>query len=174
MLNVLVTGSNGQLGSELEALSEKYTYDFFFTDRDTLDITDKNAVENFCSKNSINIIINCAAYTAVDRAEEDEVNAVKINHLAVKYLATIAKEKNIKLIHVSTDYVFNGEAFKPYVESDAVNPNGVYGKTKLDGENAMINSNPLNSIIIRTSWVYSSFGTNFVKTMLRLGKEKSN
>ena len=172
MNNILVTGSNGQLGSEIQELSSNYKYNFFFTDRDSLDITNENDIKSFIDSNDINTIINCAAYTAVDKAEDDEINADKINHLAVKYLAQIAKEKNIKLIHVSTDYVFNGEAYKPYVESDTTNPNGVYGKTKLHGEVAMQNINPANSIIIRTSWVYSSFGANFVKTMLRLGKVK--
>jgi len=172
MTNILITGSNGQLGSDIKELSSNYEYNFFFTNRDTLDISNEIDIKNFIEKNSINAIINCAAYTAVDKAESDEVNADKINHLAVKYLAKISKEKNIQLIHVSTDYVFDGKNHKPYVETDTTNPNGVYGKTKLDGENAMISINPLNSIIIRTSWVYSSYGANFVKTMLRLGKER--
>ena len=174
MLNVLVTGSNGQLGSEIRELSPEYNYNFFFTDRNTLDISDKKAVEEFLSRNDINIIINCAAYTAVDTAESDEANADKINHLAVKNLAELAKDKNIQLIHISTDYVFDGKNYKPYTEDDITNPNGVYGATKLAGEIAMQNINPANSIIIRTSWVYSSFGANFVKTMLRLGKEKES
>ncbi len=172
MNNILVTGSNGQLGSEIKELSSSYAYNFFFTDRDTLDISNEQDIKNFVASNNINTIINCAAYTAVDKAEEDEVNANKINHLAVKYIAQIAKDKNIKLIHISTDYVFDGKNYKPYSEDDTTNPNGIYGKTKLDGEKAMISINPLNSIIIRTSWVYSSFGANFVKTMLKLGKEK--
>ena len=172
MHNILVTGSNGQLGSEIRELSIEYQDDFYFTDRNELDITNKDAVDGFCIQNNIDVIINCAAYTAVDKAEEDEVNADKINHLAVKNLAEISKEKNIKLIHVSTDYVFDGTNYKPYNESDSTNPNGIYGKTKLDGEKVMQEINPENSIIIRTSWVYSSYGANFVKTMLRLGKEK--
>jgi len=172
MTNILVTGSKGQLGSEIKELSKDYTYNFFFTDKNTLDITNKNALENFCNKNNIEMIINCAAYTAVDKAESDVENADKINHLAVKYLAQISKEKSISLMHVSTDYVFDGKNYKPYVEIDPTNPNGVYGQTKLDGEKAMQEINPSNSIIIRTSWVYSSFGANFVKTMLRLGKER--
>ena len=174
MLNILVTGSNGQLGSEIRELSTKYPYNFFFTDRTTLDITNPHAITEFIEKNNINTIINCAAYTAVDKAESDTETADKINHLAVKNLAQISKEKNIKLIHISTDYVFDGKAHMPYKEDDQVNPNGVYGKTKLDGEKAMQEINPANSIIIRTSWVYSSFGANFVKTMLRLGKEKES
>jgi dTDP-4-dehydrorhamnose reductase len=174
MSNILVTGSKGQLGSELEELSSNYKYNFFFTDRTTLDISDKKAVEVFLNLHKIDVILNCAAYTAVDKAEDDALNADKINHIAVQTLAQLSKDKNIKLIHISTDYVFNGENFKPYTEDDTTNPNGVYGKTKLDGENAMIEISPLNSIIIRTSWVYSSFGANFVKTMLRLGKERDS
>jgi dTDP-4-dehydrorhamnose reductase len=174
MFNILVTGSNGQLGSEIKELSSQYAYNFFFTDRANLDITVINALKEFIETNAINTIINCAAYTAVDKAEDDKENADKINHVVVQYLAEIAKEKNIHLIHISTDYVFNGKNDKPYVENDTTSPNGVYGKTKLDGENAMISINPSNSIIIRTSWVYSSFGANFVKTMLRLGKEKES
>lgn len=172
MLNVLVTGSKGQLGSEIKELSKDYKYNFYFTDRNTLDISNPHAIKEFVNSNNINTIINCAAYTAVDKAESDIENADKINHLAVKYLAQIAKEKNIKLIHVSTDYVFDGTNHMPYKEDDQVHPNGVYGKTKLEGEKAMKEINPENSIIIRTSWVYSSYGNNFVKTMLRLGKEK--
>ena len=176
-MNVLVTGSNGQLGSELRMLNDEFlmlNYKCFFTTSEDLDITNHKEVKKYIVENSIDVIINCAAYTAVDKAEEDEVNADKINHLAVKNLASIAKDKSIKLIHISTDYVFDGENFKPYVEDDVTNPTGVYGKTKLDGENAMREINPLNSIIIRTSWVYSSFGANFVKTMLRLGKERDS
>lgn len=174
MINILVTGSKGQLGSEIKELSNEYKYNFFFTDRSNLDITNSKEAKNFIDSNNINTIINCAAYTAVDKAEDDEVNTNKINHLVVKNLAQIAKERNIKLIHVSTDYVFDGENFKPYVEDDVTKPNGIYGATKLAGEKAMQEVNPLNSIIIRTSWVYSSFGNNFVKTMLRLGQERDS
>jgi len=172
MANVLVTGSNGQLGSELRALVSDEN--FYFTDRDSLDISDKSAVELFCKENTIDTIINCAAYTAVDKAEEDREQADKINHLSVKYLAEIAKEHHIKLIHISTDYVFDGTHYIPYQENDLTQPNGIYGSTKLAGEEAMQFANPYDSIIIRTSWVYSSFGVNFVKTMLRLGKEKDS
>ena len=170
MPNILVTGSNGQVGSEIRELALEGT--FYFTDRDTLDIGDKDAVEKFCHENDIDTIINCAAYTAVDRAEEDVENADRINHLAVKQLAEIAKDEEIRLVHISTDYVFDGTNFKPYVESDMTKPNGVYGSTKLAGEEALKAVNPANAIIIRTSWVYSSFGANFVKTMLRLGKDR--
>ena len=174
IFNILVTGSNGQVGSEIKELSKDYPYNFFFTTRDNIDITSKDDIRNFCQINSINVIINCAAYTAVDKAESDIENADLVNRKAVKKLALISKELNIKLIHVSTDYVFDGKNFKPYCEEYKTNPQGVYGKTKLDGENEMRDINPKNSIIIRTSWVYSSFGNNFVKTMLRLGREKES
>ena len=174
MASVLVTGADGQLGRELRELVAKKrdTPNFFFTDRKRLDITDKAAVESFCSENRISHIINCAAYTAVDKAEEDAENADLINHIAVKNMAEIAKKEGIGLIHISTDYVFDGKNHKPYTEEDIPNPTGVYGKTKLAGEEAIQTIAPANSIIIRTSWVYSSFGNNFVKTMLRLGKER--
>jgi len=174
MSSILVTGSNGQVGSEIRELSLNYTYTFFFTDREELDIIDKEAIDNFVSKNKITTIINCAAYTAVDRAEDEYLLADKINHLATKNLAEISKEKNVKLIHISTDYVFDGTNFRPYIETDSTSPNGVYGVTKLDGEKALQLINPHDTIIIRTSWVYSSFGANFVKTMLRLGKERDS
>ena len=170
--NILVTGSNGQVGSEIKELSQDYSYNFFFTDRNNIDITSKDSIKEFCQTNSINVIINCAAYTAVDKAQSDIENADLVNRKAVKKLSIIAKELNIKLIHISTDYVFDGKNFKPYVEEFQTNPQSVYGKTKLDGENELLDINPLNSIIIRTSWVYSYYGNNFVKTMLRLGKEK--
>ncbi len=172
MSNFLVTGSNGQLGSELKKLSSNYEYNFIFTCKDELDITNKIDLAKFIEKNNIDIIINCAAYTAVDKAENEKKLADDINHIAVKNLAQIAKDKNIKLVHVSTDYVFAGKHYKSYKENDTTNPQSIYGKTKLDGENAMMDINPLNSIIIRTSWIYSSYGNNFVKTMLRLGKRK--
>ena len=179
MTNILITGSNGQVGNEIRdfilndecGISE---FEFYFTDRKILDITDRDAVEDFCIQNNIEVIVNCAAYTAVDKAEEDVVNADRINNLAVRNLAQIAKEKHIKLIHISTDYVFDGKNYKPYVETDMTDPVSVYGQTKLDGEKAMKEINPENSIIIRTSWVYSSYGNNFVKTMLRLGKERES
>ena len=177
MNNILITGSKGQVGSELQALNEQFSKldcKPFFSDRDTLNITDKDAVEQFCIQKNITHIINCAAYTAVDKAEDDQKNADKVNHLAVKNLAQIAKDRDISLIHISTDYVFNGKNYKPYTEDDETDPQGVYGKTKLAGEQAMQEINPANSIIIRTSWVYSSFGNNFVKTMLRLGKERDS
>ena len=173
MNNILVTGGNGQLGSELKEIASNYPdYNFLFTDVKDLDITNHTAVAAFIKSNNINVIINCAAYTAVDKAESEPEISDAINHLAVANFAQIAKVKNIKLVHISTDYVFDGTNHKPYVETDTPNPKSVYGKTKLDGELAMQQINPANSIIIRTSWVYSKFGNNFVKTMLRLAETR--
>jgi dTDP-4-dehydrorhamnose reductase len=170
---ILVTGANGQLGSEIRAISDNYPeFDYFFTTRQELDICDQNAVEEFVSLHNITSIINCAAYTAVDKAESEPEMADKINHLAVKMLSEIAKKYDIKLIHISTDYVFDGMGFKPYPVDHPTAPINVYGTTKLEGEKALRKINPENSMIIRTSWVYSSFGNNFVKTMLRLGAER--
>lgn len=174
MPNILVTGSNGQLGSEIKELSSNYPYSFHFTNKDELDITNEEAVADFIKRKNIDTIINCAAYTAVDKAESDKETADMINRKAVENLAQIAKEESIKLIHISTDYVFDGTNHKPYIEIDITNPQSIYGKTKLEGENALISINPKNSIIIRTSWVYGSYGANFVKTMLRLGKERES
>ena len=174
MPRVLITGSKGQLGSEIKALSDQYDYHFFFADRHTLDITNEANIRQYIQTHQIDTIINCAAYTAVDKAETEQELADAINHLAVKTLAQIAKAQNIKLIHISTDYVFDGQNFKPYTEEDPTDPKGVYGNTKCDGEKALLAINPASSIIIRTSWVYSSFGANFVKTMIRLGKEKES
>ncbi len=174
MLNILVTGSSGQLGNEIKELSRDYSYNFFFTIRNDIDITDKDNIRSFCHSNHINVIINCAAYTAVDKAESDEINADLVNRKAVKKLALVSKELDIKLIHISTDYVFDGKSYKPYCEEFQTNPQSIYGKTKLEGEKELININPTNSIIIRTSWVYSYYGNNFVKTILRLGKEKES
>ncbi len=172
MPNILVTGANGQLGSEIRELSKDFDNNYIFTDKDELDITSEVSIKECIKNNNIDIIINCAAYTAVDKAEEDKEVADLINRKATKKLAKISKENNIKLIHVSTDYVFDGKAYKPYVEEYQTSPSSVYGQTKLDGEIQMQEINPHNSIIIRTSWVYSSFGANFVKTMLKLGKER--
>jgi len=166
-VNILVTGANGQLGSEIRVLSKNYPYNFFFTDKEELDITDKERIKIFTDENKIDLIINCAAYTAVDKAESEKELADLINHKAVEDLAEISKQKDIPLIHISTDYVFDGKNYKPYTEEDKTNPQGVYGLTKLKGEEAFKNSNA-KGIIIRTSWVYSSFGHNFVKTMLKL------
>jgi len=174
MHNILITGSNGQLGCELRTLTEIYPiYNFYFTDSIELDITKHKIVKEFIVINNIDVIINCAAYTAVDNAESDIEKCNALNHLAVANLSKLAKEKNIKLIQISTDYVFDGEHFKPYVESDRTNPKSIYGVTKLAAENVLLKLNPPNSIIIRTSWLYSSFRINFLKTMLKLGNEKS-
>ena len=172
MNNILVTGSNGQVGSDIRELSSGYQYNFYFTDKKQLDITNLQDIRMYIIENNIDTIINCAAYTAVDKAETEQELANKVNHLSLKNLAILSNEFTIKLIHISTDYVFDGKNFKPYNEDDITNPNSVYGQTKLDGENAILEYNLKNSIIIRTSWVYSSYGANFVKTMLRLGKEK--
>lgn len=174
MLNVLVTGAKGQLGSEIHALHVHYPHTFFFTDKEELDITNKHAIELTCKKNSITHIINCAAYTAVDKAEDEENIANNLNNQAVANLAEVAKKNSITFIHISTDYIFDGTNYKPYVETDKTNPMGVYGKTKLDGEKSLLQISPRNTLIIRTSWVYSFFGNNFVKTMLRLGKEQKS
>lgn len=170
--SILVTGANGQLGNELRELSVLYTDCMFtFIGRSELDLSNTEKIQAWFLDKSVDVIINCAAYTAVDKAESEQALARDINTTAVGTLACIAKEKGISLIHISTDYVFDGKNFKPYSETDSTNPQGVYGQTKLDGERAMLAINPANSIIIRTSWVYSSYGNNFVKTMLRLGKE---
>ncbi|WP_372795411.1 dTDP-4-dehydrorhamnose reductase [Lutibacter sp.] len=173
MSNILVTGSKGQLGLELVSLESDFqNYTFFFTDKSNLDITNFEAVSTFVSENNIAIIINCAAYTNVDKAEEEVVLADEINHLAVKNLAKTAKQHHLKLIHISTDYVFDGTSKVPYVETSKTNPQNRYGSSKLKGEQALLTINPDNSAIIRTSWLYSKFGKNFVKTILRLSEEK--
>ncbi|MGB2081456.1 MAG: SDR family oxidoreductase, partial [Psychrobacter sp.] len=179
--NILVTGAGGQLGSELRYLSEDIRendlslsagYAFIFADKSRLDITDKGAIERFCSTNSVSYIINCAAFTAVDKAESEADKANAINHLAVKHLAEVAKKHDIAMIHISTDYVFDGDSKQAYKETDITHPNNVYGKTKRLGEQALQDISPPNSIIIRTSWLYSLFGSNFLTTMLRLGPER--
>jgi len=168
VFNILVTGASGQLGSEIRELSSNYEYNFFFTNKDELDITHESRISDFTKQNNINTIINCAAYTAVDKAEDEVEIATKINYHALNNLARVSRDNNIKLVHISTDYVFDGKNYRPYVETDTTNPQSVYGQTKLDGEKELLEINPINSIIIRTSWLYSSFGNNFVKTMLRL------
>lgn len=179
MLNVLVTGSNGQLGSELRRLLDhsKDTIQnttFHFVTRNELDLSNLCKVEDFFEGKRFDAIINCAAYTAVDKAESEQELADAINQRFVSMLAKIAKRDNAKLIHISTDYVFDGKNHRPYIENDPTDPQGVYGRTKRDGENAILTVAPSNTIIIRTSWVYSSYGNNFVKTMLRLGKERES
>jgi len=170
-MNLLVTGANGQLGNELRKLSTNIpTYRFLFTDIAELDITNPDAVNDFFETNRINTVINCAAYTAVDKAESDESAATLINATAVGYLAKACNKADATLIHVSTDYVYDGQACKPYSEDHPTAPVSVYGRSKLSGEEAALTVP--KSVVIRTSWLYSSFGNNFVKTMLRLGKER--
>ena len=171
MANILVTGANGQLGSELRKIGFSALDEVFFTDVAELDITDYTAVEQFVRKNEIDTIINCAAYTAVDRAEEEPEIAAKINTEAVANLAKAAVKEDCLLIHISTDYVFDGTGKEPYSEKDKPCPFNVYGKTKLAGETAILKSGCFH-IIIRTAWLYSTFGNNFVKTILRLAGER--
>ena len=171
-MNILVTGSNGQLGSEIKEIASNYKhFSFFFMDLPTLDICNRSQLDVFFLENKINTVINCAAYTAVDKAEEDEWIAEKVNFEGVSNLVNAVAKVNGKLIHISTDYVFDGNSFLPYQETDEVNPIGVYGKTKRRGEMAVINSD-VDGIVIRTSWLYSVYGNNFLKTMLRLGNER--
>ena len=173
-MRVLITGSNGQLGSEIRELSRSYNMvNFIFKDLPDLDICNFDELQNFIIKNNITAVINCAAYTAVDKAEEDEQIAKKVNSEGVSNIVKALQKVNGKLIHISTDYVFDGNNFSPYKELDPVSPIGVYGETKRAGELSVINSD-IDSIVIRTSWLYSSYGNNFVKTMLRLGSEKEN
>jgi len=173
-MNILVTGSNGQLGSEIKDIIANYKYfSFFFMDLPELDICNSNHLDAFFKDKKINIVINCAAYTAVDKAEHNSEIANKVNSEGVSNLIKALDKVNGKLIHISTDYVFDGYNSQPYLESDPVNPIGVYGETKRAGELAVLNSN-LDALVIRTSWLYSSFGNNFTKTMLRLGGEKES
>jgi len=171
--NILVTGADGQLGTSLRKIHAGYPdYRIFFTDVGELDITDAGAVEKFVNREKIGCIINAAAYTAVDKAEEEPDKANLINGDAVAVLARAVKQTGGLLIHISTDYVFDGTSHTPLTEEDSCNPQGVYAKSKHAGEEEIIRINPKGAIIIRTSWIYSSFGQNFVHTMLRLGKEK--
>ena len=172
MKNVLITGANGQLGNEMRVLSEGHPeYIYFFTDVAELDICNEQAVLDFVRENDIQVIVNCAAYTAVDKAEEDVERCTKLNADAVGYLAKAAEANQAEFIQVSTDYVFDGTAHVPYKETDSTCPNSVYGSTKLAGEqNALTLCT--RSMVIRAAWLYSTFGNNFVKTMIRLGKER--
>jgi dTDP-4-dehydrorhamnose reductase len=172
---ILVTGSSGQLGQSLKAIAKNHPdVDFTFAARTDLDLSSEHTIDDYFQQDHFDLIINCAAYTAVDKAEAEPQLANQINHLAVKQLADIAKHQNTKLIHISTDYVFNGQQYRPYIESDDVAPQSVYGDSKLKGEQALITALPSNGFIIRASWVYSEYGTNFVKTMLRLGQERDS
>lgn len=171
-MKLLITGANGQLGNEMRvALQQCADIEVVYTDVDTLDITDLAQLDAFMLAEKVSHIINCAAYTAVDKAEDDEVNATKVNVDAVRNLGIVAKKYDAKIVHVSTDYVFDGKSFKPYTEDMPVCPTNVYGRTKLAGEEALF-AECENAIVVRTSWLYSSFGNNFVKTMLRLGRER--
>lgn len=174
MKTILVTGSKGQLGNEMQQASGRYPdFQFIFTDVEELDICNPVAIESFVNENKINFIVNCAAYTAVDKAEEDVELCYKINAEAVYNLGKVAVNQNIAVIHISTDYVFDGTNYLPYHEEQPVSPATVYGKSKLEGERLLQEICPA-SVIIRTSWLYSSFGNNFVKTMLKLGKERDS
>ena len=169
-MNILITGANGQLGNEMRVLSAEHPqHTYFFTDIAELDITSRDAVKAFVTENNIEIIVNCAAYTNVDKAEIDEDIAHKINASAVENLGL----SGAKVIHISTDYVFSGDACIPYSETDPVAPRTAYGRTKREGEK-LLQAVSAEAIIIRTAWLYSTFGNNFVKTMLRLGQERDN
>lgn len=173
MVKILVTGANGQLGSEIRKISGKFReMEFVFTDVAELDITNQENVAGFLANFGPEFLINCAAYTAVDKAETDLETATLLNATAVGILAEQSAKVNCKIIHVSTDYVFNGTGPRPYKEDNSVDPQSAYGRTKLEGEILCLRNNP-ETIIIRTSWLYSAFGNNFVKTMIRLGNEKN-
>ncbi len=173
-MKILVTGKNGQLGKSIHKIVNKsqQTHEFIFTGRKELDLSSKNSISNYFVKNNPDVIVNCAAYTAVDKAEKNVNLANQVNHLAVKQLANIANQQQIKLIHISTDYVFDGENNQDYKEINATNPINVYGKSKFSGEQSIQKLMPNNAIIIRSSWIYSEYGNNFVDTMLRLGEER--
>jgi dTDP-4-dehydrorhamnose reductase len=174
MPNILVTGANGQVGRELSVIAPHYDHTFHFMSKSELDITKPTTIEQLIITTPIDIIINCAAYTAVDKAEREPDIAHHINAIGTQNLAEIAKKHQITLIHLSTDYVFNGTNTTPYRETDPPSPNSIYGHTKRDGETALLKINPPNSIIIRTSWLYSNYGKNFVKTIQRLAKENDS
>lgn len=173
-MNILITGSNGQLGSEIRVLSSQYGgHAFVYTDVAELDITDGEAVRQFCVDHQIHGIVNCAAYTAVDKAETDEAMARRINVLGAENLAKAAVEVGAAMVHISTDYVFNGRANVPLKEDDAIDPIGVYGQTKAEGEQAVLASGA-DALVVRTSWLYSAFGNNFVKTIRKYGVERGH
>ena len=171
-MNILITGCNGQLGSEIKAIEGEYTkHKFFNTSHSELDVTDHDAVTTYVTEHKIDGIINCAAYTAVDKAESDQDNCKKLNTDGPANLAMAIEKRGGWFIHVSTDYVFDGTKHTPYVETDPTCPNSVYGSTKLAGEKAAMKLCQ-HAMIVRTAWLYSAFGNNFVKTMLRLGHTK--
>ena len=171
-MKILITGCNGQLGNEMQLLEmENPQHTYFNTDVAELDITDQKAIETFVEENQIDGIVNCAAYTAVDKAEDNQELCTKLNANAPEYLAAAIEKRGGWMVQISTDYVFDGTNHTPYVESDPVCPNSVYGRTKLAGEEAALKACQ-KTMIIRTAWLYSTFGNNFVKTMIRLGNEK--
>ncbi len=173
-LNILVTGANGQLGRCIQDFSKRLPEGecrFFFTDIDTLDICDAGQIERRIVRDEIDVIVNAAAYTAVDKAEDNIAEAYRINRDAVDNLAKCAKRRGVYLVHISTDYVFSGDECRPHREEDPIAPRSVYGKSKAEGEQAIRDSG-CHATIIRTSWLYSEYGHNFVKTMLKLGKER--
>lgn len=173
-MNILITGANGQLGHEMQVLSKKHPqHTYYFTDVQELDICEEEAVREFVSCHSVDVIVNCAAYTAVDKAEDDPELCDRLNHLAPGYLAAAAESCGAALIQISTDYVFDGNAHLPYTEDVEPCPNSVYGQTKLAGEQAALRYGS-KVMVIRTAWLYSAYGNNFVKTMIRLGKERDN
>ena len=170
---ILVTGCTGQLGQSIQSIAADFPeFEFVFANRQGLDLNDEISMAKFFENQTFDIIINCAAHTAVDKAESEPELANQINHLAVQKLARIVKEQRSKLIHISTDYVFSGQQYRPYLETDEVQPQGVYGKTKLYGEHDIQSILKTNAVIIRTSWIYSEYGNNFVKTMLKLGQQR--
>jgi dTDP-4-dehydrorhamnose reductase len=177
-MKILVTGSNGQLGKSIKKIvhDEKYkgfSKNFVFVSRLELDLSQLKSINNYFETNSIDLIINCAAYTKVDEAESNPEEANQINHLAVKEMAKIAKKKDIRFIHISTDFVFDGNKGNAYLETDFASPINIYGKTKLDGENAILSEMKFKAVIIRTSWLFSEFGNNFVDTILNISQKNS-
>ena len=173
-MNILVTGANGQLGNEMRIVSKNSSNRYFFTDVEELDICDKRAVDDFVKKEKIQVVVNCAAYTNVDKAEDEPEFAEKLNATAVGYLAQACKDNDATLIHISTDYVFGGnKGNTPRTEEETTNPTGAYGRSKLHGEQA-IEKAGCKHIIIRTAWLYSEFGNNFVKTMRKLTAERDS
>jgi len=169
---IVVTGSNGQLGRELQVLAAAYPYDFVFADRTVLPVDDRERVDSFFAEHAPTWCINCAAYTAVDKAETEKQAAFDINGEGPGYLAAACRRHNAKLIHISTDYVFDGTSATPLKPGDPTGPINTYGASKLAGEQKAIGNHPDGTLIIRTAWVYSEFGANFVKTMIRLMKER--
>ncbi|MFH0892805.1 MAG: dTDP-4-dehydrorhamnose reductase [Bacteroidota bacterium] len=173
MNNILITGANGQLGRELRDRSSEYKeFNYIFTDIEELDITNTKSVSDFFAKNSIDVVINCAAYTNVDKAEDEPNTAMLLNANAPAYLAKTCEIHHARMIHISTDYVFDGKVNKPYTEEDATDPQGTYAKTKREGELSVLN-NTSNGLVIRTSWLYSPYNNNFMKTILRISREKN-